>query len=196
MSTITTTYTDQVSVIRNAIYNGTNGVEILANFGGSVVSDDGTTLVYASLGEEYTAHLGDRVFWSAVDASNGAGPDLLTFPWVVYSPTVSGAPAPVYALVTVTGSAGVPASLLGAVQQVDVTLSPVAGGSGRILSGTTYTPVVSLRGAPNILSGHSISNLVPPLPLSATSTRVTVISGAASLAGGIVHVIAQQLRTV
>lgn len=196
MSTITTTYVDQIQVLRNAVYDGTNGLEIVSNFGGSVVLDTGTALTYSSQGEEYTCPVGQRIFWSAPDASNGFGPDLVPFPWVIYSPAVSGAPAATYALVTVTGTGSVPASLLGAVQTVDVTLAPVAGGQGRTLSGTVYTPLVTMRGAPNVLSGHGISNAVPPLPLSATSTRVTVISGIASLAGGVVHVVAQQLRTV
>lgn len=195
MRTIAITYTDQVQVIRNAIYDGTNGAEIVAQFSGTVVTDTGSVLVYTSQGEDYTCPLNNRIFWSAMDASNGAGPDLIPFPWKVLTEPVTGT-GTAYAFVTVTGTGSVPASLLGGVQTVDVTLSPVSGGQGRALSGTVYTPLVSLRGAPNILSGHSISNLLPPLPLSATSARVTVISGVASLAGGVIYVVAQQLRTV
>lgn len=195
MIPITLQLTDQVQVLRSAFYDGTNGTELVSQFGGTVISDTGSLLTYQSQGEEYACPVGQRIFWSSPDASNGYGPDLVPFPWKVLPAPVTGSGA-TYALITVTGTGSVPASLLGAVQTVDVTLAPVAGGEGRTLSDTVYTPIVTLRGAPNVVSGHSVSNLIPPLPLSATSTRVTVISGAASLAGGIVHVVAQQVRAV
>lgn len=194
MRTITT-YIDQVRVLRSATYDGTNGTEIVNQFGASVLSDTGTVLTYLDNGEEFACPLGQRIFWSDSSAGSGFGTDLIPFPWKVLPDPVTGTGA-AYALVTVTGSASVPASLLGGVQTIDVTLAPVAGGLGRTLSGTVFTPLVSLRGAPNIISGHSISNLIPPIPLSATSSRVTVISGAASLTGAIVYVVAQQVRAV
>lgn len=184
------TTTDQFRVVRSAPYDGTNGSELLAEFGGVLVSDTGTLLTFTAAETEYEVAVGERIFWGGPDAFDEVRADLRVFPWA----TLPGAGLS-YHLTTVTGSGAIPASLLGGTQNITVNLAPVAGGAGAVLSGTNYTPITDLRGTPTILSGHAISS-TPPLPLSSTQVRVTVQSAAASLAGGSVFVVAQQLQTV
>lgn len=74
-----------------AIYDGTNGAEIVAEFQGDVISDDGATLVYADGGftePAYTATVGQYARWDAYRGESAAQPavdeqDLPTFPTMV-----------------------------------------------------------------------------------------------------------------
>jgi len=87
-------------------------------------------------------------------------------------------------LVVSEGSTAVTASVGGSAgRDFDVTLSPA-------MSSTDYVPVVSLRGAPGIISGHGI---VGAAVIDADTVRVTVASAALSLSGASVHVIAYEL---
>lgn len=185
---------DQVHILRSTVYDGVNGEEIVAQFNGTIIEDTGTLLRYYDEGGSYSAALGDRVFWTSTEQSAGAQPELFPFPWRLWPETTS-VPVTGYALVTVTGSAAVPASLLGGQQTLTVNLGPVAGGEGAVLSGTVYTPVADLRGAPNIISGHGIVTGGVSV-VSPSQVQVVVQSGIGSLAGGTAYVVAQQLQIV
>lgn len=188
MSLVTT---DQFRIVRSAAYDGTNGAEIISQFSGILDSDDGTLLRFHAMETTepiFEVPVGWRVIWGGTDAFEEIAPTIRPFPWAVVP--LAGA---AYKFVTVTGTGAIPASLLGGTQNLTVNLLPVAGGAGATLNSAVYTPITDLRGAPNILSGHAVTT-GGVLPLSATQVRVTVQSGVASLAGGSVFVVAQQLQ--
>jgi hypothetical protein len=185
--------TDQFRIVRSAPYDGTNGTELLSQFQGVLVSDSGTLLRFYAQGDPETVYevpVGWRILWGGPDAFEEVAETIRAFPWAVVP--LAGAS---YRLVTVTGTGAIPASLLGGQQNITVNLAPVHGGAGATLNSSVYTPIADMRGTPTILSGHAIVS-APPLPLSSTQVRVTVQSAAASLAGGSVFVVAQQLQTV
>lgn len=187
-------YRDLAYIIRAAQYDGSNAVDILSQFNAERVSESGGVLTYRTVGDPFntfTANTGDYIHWSSsTDASQSfAIPTLLPFPYVPI-PTGSAAPPVVYTDFVVTGSAAIPASALGGTQVIDVTLSGT-------MSGTNFVPAVFMRVGPSILpsvlSGHGISSAVP---LNATTVRVTVRSGLASLAGASLFVVARETRVV
>lgn len=179
-----TTYTDQIPIIRAALYDGTNEDEILANFGAVKISEVGGVLTYAAIGTvtpTWTANVGQYLHWSGTSPNEAFASDtLLPFPFI--HPSFGGNAS----LFTVTGSANIPGSVLGATQQITVTLSAA-------MTNTNFTPMVFLRGAPNILSGHAVTTGGVTI-LSTSSVRVTIQSGVASLAGGSIFVVAQEVR--
>lgn len=154
-----------------------------------LVSDDGNILRFTVQDQPfptYEVEIGERVFWSGGGAFDGNSPDLLPFPWVEL-PLVTGGPQ---RFVTVTGTAEVQASLDGETQEILVTLEPV---DGYGMDGTMFIPMVSLRGAPGVLSGHAIDGAEV---LDPDTIRVTVISDVGSFNGGRIYAVAQQLQTV
>lgn len=184
---------DRVSIIRVAQYDGTNAVDLLAQFSSEVVSEIGGVLTYRPVGDlvnVYTANIGDYIHWtSETDGTqNFVTTAPLDFPYVSLADPGAGIAS--VADFTVTGSAAIPASLLGGTQTIDVTLSGT-------MSGTDFVPLVFMRVGPSILpsvlSGHGISSAVP---LDASTVRVIVRSGAASLAGASLFVVARETRVV
>lgn len=137
----------------------------------------------------YEVEIGERVFWSGGGAFDGNSVELLPFPWRELPPVTGGDQR----FVTVTGTAEVQGSILGETQEILVNLDPVEGGEGYGMDGTMYTPLVSLRGAPGVLSGHAIDGVEV---LDADTIRVTVISDVGSFNGGRIWAVAQQLQTV
>lgn len=135
----------------------------------------------------YEVEIGERVFWSGGGAFDGNSVELLPFPWRELPTGVD------QRFVTVTGTAEVQGSLAGETQDILVNLEPVDGGEGYTMSGIMYTPQVSLRGAPGVLTGHAIDGVEV---LDADTVRVTVISDVGSFNGGRIWAVAQQLQTV
>lgn len=185
---------DVVALLRSDQYTGSNGAALVAQFGGSVVNDDGTTLDF--LGPDanlYSLTAGRWVLWTTTP-----NPQLfmLEVPTSTYNLQfvdltantvgllVSGGggytPPAAPALVQASGSAAVPASLLGQTANYDVTMSPA-------LPDDSFKPIAQLRGAPGIISGHGILSVTV---IDADTVRVQINSAAASLAGGSVVVTA------
>lgn len=184
------TTTDQVRVVRSAVYDGLNGMEIVTTAQLDFVSDDGNILRFTVPDQPfpvYEVEVGERVFWSGGGAFDGNSVELLPFPWRELPTGVD------QRFVTVTGTAEVQGSLLGETQVINVTLSPVEGGDGFGMDGTMYTPMVSLRGAPGVLTGHGIDEVTV---LDADTVQVTVMSDVGSFDGARLWAVAHQLQTV
>lgn len=176
------------------IYTGANGAALVANLPGvTILSDNGTTMVVTHVNTgPVSVAIGDRMImqgnsFSGLCAASIYG-DLFRDFGALTSTAVTAAAATLGPVLTAAGlkvRAGgplaVPASVLGQTQNYDVTLT------GTAMSNTSYIPWAQLRGAPNIVSGHGILAVTA---LSATQVRVQVQSGAASLAGANVHVLA------
>lgn len=168
-------------------YDGTNGAAVVSALNGNLITDTGTQLDW--LGADtfpYTLLLGEWAIWTFTPALNPLGIPVYDATFAVQyrnlqalvtslAPTGAGA-----SLVQSSGSAAVPASVLGQTANYDVTMSPA-------LPDTSYKPVAQLRGAPGIISGHGILSVTV---LSTTQVRVSIQSAAASLAGGSVVVTA------
>lgn len=182
--------TDQVRIVRSAPYDGLNGMEIVTEAELDFVSDDGNILRFTVPDQPfpvYEVEVGEKVFWSGGGAFDGNSVELLPFPWRVLPETGD------QRFVTVTGTAEVQGSILGATQEINVTLEPVDGGDGFTLVGNVYTPLVSLRGAPGVLTGHGIWAVEV---LDSDTVHVTVKSDVGSFDGARIYVVAQQLQTV
>lgn len=154
-------------------YDGTNGAAIVAQFTGcTFTSDTGGQLDFVdSYANPQTFHTGDVLLRINGGAFGGA--------------IIGGSLAPAgyrylaeASLAASSGSASVPASLLGQTAVYNVGLSPA-------MPSTDYVAFPQLLGAPNIVSGHSIlSHTI----VDEDTVQVTVQSGAASLAGASVYV--------
>lgn len=169
-------------------YDGTNGAAVCAALGATLNADDGTQLDFTGADlSPYTLLASQWAVWTYIPGWNPLGipiydatfavqfADLSAFILSV-APTGSAAPT----LIQASGSASVPASVLGQTANYDVTVSPA-------LPDTSFKPIAQLRGAPGIISGHGIISVTV---LSTTQVRVQITSAAASLAGGSVVVTA------
>jgi hypothetical protein len=169
----------QVHAIYAAQYDGTNAAEIVAEFNAIVISETGGTLTYADdeFSQTYTVDEGQWVHWVGLTSSETFVQDtLLDFPYTAI---------PLKSLFTVTGSGAIPASTLGGQQNITVNLdSPLQAG---------YVPLIFLRGAPNVLGGHTV---LGHTIVDEDTVTVHIQSAALSLSGGSVFVVAQELRTV
>lgn len=182
--------TDQVRIVRSAVYDGLNGTEIITEAELDLVSDDGNILRFTVPGQPfpvYEVEIGERVFWSGGGAFDGNSVELLPFPWRELPMGVD------QRFVTVTGTAEVQGSVLGETQEINVNLEPVEGGDGFGMDGTGYTPIVSLRGAPGVLTGHGIQNVEI---VDADTILVTVASDVGSFDGARLYAVAHQLQNV
>lgn len=182
--------TDQVRVVRSAVYDGLNGAEIITEAELDLVSDDGNILRFTVPGQPfpvYEVEIGERVFWSGGGAFDGNSVELLPFPWRELPLGVD------QRFVTVTGSAEVQGSVPGETQEILVNLEPVEGGNGFMLEGIVYTPVVALRGHPGVLAGHAISGVEI---VDSDTIRVTVISDVGSFDGARIWAVAHQLQDI
>lgn len=165
------------AVRRYGQYDGVNGTELVAEFAGTVDSDDGETLVFYdnnSFGP-YSATVGQWVSWVGQSGGAEAGVDELPdFPPYL--------PYPVLAVRTGTGD--IAASALGGTQDVVVDLDAA-------MSGTDYVPEVQLLGSPGLIGGHGITGWTVT---DADTVTVHLSSAAASSAvtGG-VYVAAREL---
>lgn len=165
-----------------AVYDGTNGAALIAAFPGCVLdSDTGSQLdFHNATSEPFTLLVGEALSRTAEGALDGAwtGPNVAALSAL---PNLVAGFAPEVTLVQSVGVESVPASLLGNPgADYDVDLDAP-------MPSLAYAAVCELRGAPNIVSGHSIlSHSI----LSVDQVRVRVQSGAASLAGATIHVTA------
>lgn len=137
---------------RNAIYDGTNGAEIVAQFG-DLVSDDGETLVFTDTGFpllEFTATVGQVISWG-VEFAEGAGTNGFGAEFLGKLPNVVIPDRPVK--VTRSGKGSLVEKALGGTQDVTVTLdSPMP-------SSSWVPDFVTILGAPGLagLGGHGIT---------------------------------------
>lgn len=156
-------------VQRNEVaqYDGTNGADVVAGLSGATfASDTGSVLTFDEGGSTYTANAGDYILRSNNNVFSGVYGSMSAAVLFVAVP----APELVHA---VGGPVSVPASVLGQTQPYTVNL-PTA------MPSTDYAVVAELRGAPNIVSGHSVLSVTI---VDEDTVSVSVQSGAASLAG-------------
>lgn len=181
---MTVTFSPIVLGLEFALYDGTNGAELIAELVGSTFTSDVAGVLtfddHQPLEQQYTAPW--YIFRTADGLFGGAGatPDgYLKLAEIVQRYAADGVE-----LVQSVGTASVPASLLGnSGADYDVTISPAQ-------PSAEFVPIAQLRGAPTILYGHSILSATV---IDADTVRVRVQSAAASLAGASILVTAHGL---
>lgn len=174
-----------VTVFYGEQYTGSNGSALVNGIGGSLVSDDGTTLKFFGPDSTFCQlAVGDWAVWftnPGIQMLGGQANNVYTAQYVNLAAAIASY-APTGSASTLIQSSGgpvaIPASVLGQTANYDVTMSPA-------LPNTSYKPIAHLKGAPTIVSGHSILAVTV---LSTTQVRVQVQSAAASLAGAGVYV--------
>lgn len=170
-----------------ALYDGTNGASIVAGLNGSVfISDTGSVLTFTDHNFTTQTVLSGRYVVRGVGQYGGIITAAQFAPnsgeYRNLTDFVKGLiPATIVTKLQQHGNASglvsVPASLGGQTQNYDVTITPSIPADQL----ATVRPDAWLRGAPNIISGHCITQI--PTVVNATTVRVRVQSGAASLAG-------------
>lgn len=173
---------------RYAQYDGSNGAEIVGQFG-DLVSDNGTTLVYADTGfptPTFSAEVGQYVGWRSEFAEGSAidGVDEIpSFPSLIL---VDSEEIPT-AIVQHSGRGSVVAKALGGPQDVTVTLDTP-------MPDATWEPAsVAIYGPPGLagLGGHSVDSWTV---VDEDTITVHILSAVGSLAGtNIVYVAANSL---
>jgi hypothetical protein len=162
-------------------YDGGNAAAIVAAMQATLIADNGVVMtVEVTGGITYNLNVNDWVVYTINGGTTVINvlptPEFMNF----YAEFVEPGGIDSVTFTQAYGSVSVPASLLGQTQNYDVSLSEA-------MPSADYVPIASLRGAPNILQGHSILSVTP---LDVDTVRVQVQSGAASLAGATIHVTA------
>lgn len=158
-------------------YDGTNGTAVATAVECSVVSDNGTTLVFATnFNDQFTMQLDDWLVWAVTSGSPGI---IAILPDGLFQEIYFPAPQ----LSISTGSEPVPSSTPGGSQNIDVTISPA-------MPNTDYVPIAMLYGTPDVLPGHSITAVTV---LDEETVRVVVQSAPDSISGASAHVVAHEL---
>lgn len=158
-------------------YDGTHAraVAIAADLGGSLSSDNASSMSVSLDGIPYTIDTGSRMVVQD-DGVHTVQPQHTAESDVEYPARY----APVQRVSVAEGDESIPAAPLGGPQTVDVTIAPA-------LSGTGYLVSPTLRGTPSVLGGHAVGAAVP---LDGSTVRVTINSAVGSLTGATVHVFA------
>jgi len=150
-------------------YTGANGTAVVADAGGVLVSDNGSTLVLTINDIQYSVPSGQWLVWSSNGATNNVA-DII--PTAEYQGRYVPIPRP-----SAVGAEDVPALLLGANADVDITLS-------RAMAGTSYDVESWLVGAHATLTKNATSIV------DESTVRVNVSTGLAYTAGAQVLVAA------
>lgn len=183
MSAMTAVFVPYMQGVEACQYLSGNGAELVAQLAGSTfTSDTGGVLTFTDQGSNVQVYNSGTILYRGADevfaGSGDPGAQYFKLIEIIQANAASGVQ-----LVTRRGSVAIPASTLGQTANYDVTLDGA-------MPSTPYYPTQEKRGAPTIISGHSLLSMTV---LSATQVRLQVQSAPASLAGCTFHVQAQAL---